>query len=795
MLTSNVYRASARLRASMLALCLAPSFVLAVPAPLYELTFDTPNVFENTGSVPKASGSGSAGISFEMQVGSGSQIPSSTLARDLHTSDAGGVSGKSYDRAFDNSGCTAMGAASGPAGKIVQTANNSAVENLRSFTLSGWFSADTAPQAGAILLSRIRGSTTNGGFELLADASTPGALTLRLGNGSTIQSASSGAHYAPPSPGAWVFFAVSYDADASSGQVKFYRAYRTGTVDLVTTVTLPAGPLAASSKSLTIGNAPDQGWADAFDGKLDNIRIHGSTTNASVLALSASDLLAIRNADVSPVRGRDFYVSTTAPNASNNNPGTAAAPWRTLYFATTDPANPVKLQAGDRLLLSGTFTENLRLVSGDSTKGHITYEAAPGATAVLDGVNAGAKTGADGWNAKSWVRLRNLTIRRFQNGGAQFNGSTHVLIENCVLENNGFPPNAVAGNHGVRFRDSEWVKISDTVLRNNGKCGLMAELCANVRVERVDSYENRFTSTGYFDDADGLAFNNCENVRVSECAVWSNGEDGLDAGAYEGYDYNATSHDFTHSRRIHFSDCVAFGHPGKGITISGSNNTAFGIETVYWIRCEAFRNDPTNSLTKESLAFSAYEQAKDLRMAHCTAVNSFRTFRVIQSVNGLKARNNIFSHRTSTNHALFITDSPATPTGLDFNYNLWSGPRHATLGHGVNDVLATPLYVNAAGDDYRPASGSPAINAGTALATATAAGANLRTVPVSDASFFCDGWKVNPGDLVRVGAQTARVVQVNTTSLELDRTISWNLNDPISFPYSGTKPDIGAHEF
>jgi hypothetical protein len=110
-----------------------------------------------------------------------------------------------------------------------------------------------------------------------------------------------------------------------------------------------------------------------------------------------------------------------------------------------------------------------------------------------------------------------------------------------------------------------------------------------------------------------------------------------------------------------------------------------------------------------------------------------------------------------------------------------------------------PRFVNAARDDLRPGPGSAALNAGQPLAQATAAG-NGRRLPVDDARWFYDGFGIpgEVGDLIMVGPtrQLARVrrAQVADKVLELDRPVKWAAGDPVTLPYLGSAPDIGAYE-
>lgn len=54
------------------------------------------------------------------------------------------------------------------------------------------------------------------------------------------------------------------------------------------------------------------------------------------------------------------------------------------------------------------------------------------------------------------------------------------------------------------------------------------------------------------------------------------------------------------------------------------------------------------------------------------------------------------------------------------------------------------------------------------------------------------------GDLIKVGSNNpVRVVSVNydTNTITVNKNISWNIGDNVSYPYSNSAPDIGAYEY
>ena len=128
-------------------------------------------------------------------------------------------------------------------------------------------------------------------------------------------------------------------------------------------------------------------------------------------------------------------------------------------------------------------------------------------------------------------------------------------------------------------------------------------------------------------------------------------------------------------------------------------------------------------------------------------------------------------------------------------------------GNEAHSFIADPEFVNATsrpvgdyqtqGFDFSLQSNSPAIDAGTFLTETTSSGSGT-TLTVDDAKFFSDGLNATQGDLIVVGNNDpVRITDVNysTNQLTLNQSISWNDNDNVSLPYSGSAPDIGAYEY
>jgi hypothetical protein len=193
------------------------------------------------------------------------------------------------------------------------------LRSLKSFTISGWTILHELKEgpstkeagAGARILSWFHPVKLNEGVELVLRAD--GALQLGVNQWADQSAARSKGEPFPvydaktTNAGAeayktWRFFAVSYDATASAGHVKFYSGTRNADLKLLNAVDYDRGNTGTKiAPTLTVGNvspmirpiAPERGYR----GLLDEIRLFGSTYDGSG-ALSLEQLKKVQNRDV-----------------------------------------------------------------------------------------------------------------------------------------------------------------------------------------------------------------------------------------------------------------------------------------------------------------------------------------------------------------------------------------------------------------------------------------------------------------------------------------------------------------
>lgn len=99
--------------------------------------------------------------------------------------------------------------------------------------------------------------------------------------------------------------------------------------------------------------------------------------------------------------------------------------------------------------------------------------------------------------------------------------------------------------------------------------------------------------------------------------------------------------------------------------------------------------------------------------------------------------------------------------------------------------------------DFRLAKGSGCIDAG-GFATRTSSEGKGKRIVVEDARYFFDGYGIVDGDQIVVGKNPPVMIEsidYEANALKVSGQITWEKGTPVSLPYVGAAPDIGAFEF
>src|SRR5579872_1899696 len=215
-----------------------------------------------------------------------------------------------------------------------------------------------------------------------------------------------------------------------------------------------------------------------------------------------------------------FYVSTTG---ADSNPGTQAAPWRTVQHAADT------VRAGSTVNVRGGVYEELVSIttSGNATDGYITFRSYPGETAVLDAqhLTPSGRQAVLTIHNQSYVRVEGFEIRNFHTAEHRLTplgidvmgaGSHIELLKNNVhhIEQT-FPGRDHPGSGGNGF--------GIAVYGTNAK--------APIRDLIIDGNEVHHLKTG---SSESLVVNgNVTNFRITHNVVHDNNNIGIDVIGFE----------------------------------------------------------------------------------------------------------------------------------------------------------------------------------------------------------------------------------------------------------------------
>lgn len=496
-----------------------------------------------------------------------------------------------------------------------------------------------------------------------------------------------------------------------------------------------------------------------------------------------------------------YYV---APNGSDANDGNAGQPWRTIQKAANTAA------AGDHVLIrAGTYNERVKLTRGGTASARITYENFAGEKVILDGtaIPMGSTDALLQIDNNSFVTVKGLIVQNSSHNGVRATSGTNIVLENLTVLD--------AGENGIAFYNNSLP--SKSVVRN---C-----VVHDVHNAGIVLWQN---TGGYYLIEGNLVYN------VKGANNW----DGIQAGD-------------TPFVIIKNNTVYAVGQDGDYIDVGGDQTTTVSRahhividgNTVYrgtggtgWVKVN---NRPRRAILRRNTihgtGMSFYEQPHaNVAIYHNTIVEAHAHAIQLWNKNsavpfgGIKIKNNILAF---SNTGTLVQHSPLRQDGstanilfdgnlfrftsrygiewamADANKDYGTSPteykkwlietgQEPTNGGVYTGATLTELFVDPAKRNFSPARTSPAIDTGVALTRTVGAGSGTR-VPVKESVYFCDGYGLTQGDLVKIGSNPpVRVVAVDEAAeaLVVDSAIAWKADDSVSLPYEGSGPDIGASE-
>ena len=510
----------------------------------------------------------------------------------------------------------------------------------------------------------------------------------------------------------------------------------------------------------------------------------------------------------------NYFIAT---NGDDANPGTKKLPWKTL-----DKANQV-LQPGDTVTLQdGRYSGIINPVSGNDSIGQfITYRSERRHGAILTG-----KERSDyiiNLEKKHFIIIDGFMMTPESGGFGFIKNCSHVTLKNCHMEHstkvfiqlhffnsnyNRLQNNDICrvmvrtadskiNGDGCRFTNSSYNVIEGNSFSKIGHSPLnfyatSPQLCSyNIvrgncfhngwgrNFELFNPYRCLFENNVITDSFNGASSADPESKVfffdgiLRNCLIYDNWGIPLASNSYP-------------ARLSYYALGIETSTSGRPVPLELNNsriynNTFANNPTFVWGLSGNAELNPIHSNIFMNNLFSRNDYAGEFNTMMmvrpgCAGDNLFH--------------NNLFFGEVLNQAGLYILDKRYTATVLNRELPARSG----------NNIDADPRFISLLDRCFALTEESPARNAGRPLTQALGSGSG-KVLSVIDSRSFFDGFgiKGEQGDLIVVGRSKviARVMKtdIEKNILTLDRDVSWKDGDPVSLPYSGSAPDIGAFQF
>jgi parallel beta-helix repeat protein len=351
-----------------------------------------------------------------------------------------------------------------------------------------------------------------------------------------------------------------------------------------------------------------------------------------------------------------YYVATSG---SDSNPGTLQQPFRTIVKGVSI------LKPGDTTYVrAGTYNEaiNTRFVvfpSGTSWTNAVTLAAYPGEQVTLVG----------------FINLAGMQ-------------HSYIIVSGLIIDANnsveGFTINQ--GSHHIRLQNSEikntWSNGVGIWWGNNNGLSSDYNEILNCRIHHIGSAGN--AAKGWPDQPFGYGLAHGIYVTTSNNII--RGNTFYDIGEYSIHQWTSAPY---------FANNNIF--DGNIITRSGHNTTRYG-----GVCCGGITASGGNgTIIRNNIVYGNEVDGIDLMT---TCINC-----------------KVYNNTTYNNPGWNIYTPDTSGTGIEVRNNI-AYPKGIHLGTGTissNNLLSNPNFVNAAGNDFRLLSSSPAVDAGMTLSSVT----------------------------------------------------------------------------
>ena len=358
-----------------------------------------------------------------------------------------------------------------------------------------------------------------------------------------------------------------------------------------------------------------------------------------------------------------YYVVTTG---NDGNPGTEASPWLTIQkaLATLVAGDTAYIKAGTYTASTGGTWSNpaMKPANSGTATNRIAFRRYQSDVVTLDGQGGVSPIGIKGQN---YITFDGFTVTNISSGGPAFccfgNGAVALGL---ILENLTLTYQLTAGG-GSNTQQIRLQRQSGATVRN----------CTLANVTNADSGSaNSPAILMYFND-------NCiiENNEIYNCKPGIHDKDDGDSNIFR---YN-----------------LIYNCNVSGIRLHSHNGNTHRNQRVY------------QNIVRDCASAGIFVRGTspspllDAQVYNNTVVDCGTNYSVAPTSTRVEVYNNVSKGSGAVDD---ITDSNGALSFLGYNCFYLSGSGYG----GSNNVLADPLFVNEAADNYHLQGGSPCVNAG-----------------------------------------------------------------------------------
>lgn len=506
-----------------------------------------------------------------------------------------------------------------------------------------------------------------------------------------------------------------------------------------------------------------------------------------------------RGSDMAAEEGDEALTPSTyylSPSGDDTRPGTKEQPWRTLEKASS------RARAGDTVvLLPGVYSGVLQPVRSGTEDAPITFRAEEPLAAVLVGSSV-SNSHAVRLVGVSHIHVEGLKIQPANQAGRWVLVDKAHDIRLDTLFMSGGSGDSGLGRTPLVISNSEQIQVRDSVLRDFSS----SDMAHVYNAKHILFEGNAFSRTGHsplaFSPRIEL-FGSTQYVvlrgNVFHCGWGRNFEifgesdflfeGNIITGAFDG----GLSAD-PQAKFLVDGGIARFNRIFRnwGVPISGSPyheglhfRNLFFYNNVFDQNAEAAFN-VSDHVNTENLFFKNNVFSRNNPLGAGIQISFSGTLG--SSYRNLNVQSNVIAGNINYSGQLVTVESVQSEVWGRFFREKF-----------VGNLNVDPGFVAPENYDYALRVDSPLRDGGQPLTKALGQG-NGNVLSVENAGYFYDGFGIRGevGDTVAIGAerQLAVVLKVDRVqnTLTLDRAVSWQEGDPVSLPWSGTAPDIGAYE-